>query len=95
MARTVWCVFQRLEGESCPTLAAVCGSRDVAERLVADGEGEAGEWTISAWSVVETELPDIQEIDQMSDALDPWRAGTLSADAEVDDEPALPRPESE
>ena len=31
MSQKVWCVFQKLPGESCPALSAVCVSREVAE----------------------------------------------------------------
>lgn len=84
MAETVWCVFQRLGGEGCPTLAAVCASRAAAERIVALG-GEGGDWTIGAWSVVREEggeMEEIEEIGMMSDALDPWRAGAQPPEGE-------------
>lgn len=40
MAKTVWCVFERLPEERRPALAAVCASAEVAEALVELGRRE-------------------------------------------------------
>jgi hypothetical protein len=82
MARTVWCVFQRLPTESCPLLSAVCASREVADALVRVSEKEEQEqgrppsaWTISRWDVLEGGVEEIEEIQQISGVLDPMRDG--------------------
>lgn len=84
MAQRVWCVFQKLPGESCPSLAAVCASRGVAEevaRMSEDDDREQGrpasEWTISAWGVLDGDVGAVREAQRISDALDPMRAGAL------------------
>ena len=84
MGRTVWCVFQRLPGESCPGLAAVCGSHEVAEELVEVSERDEREqgrplstWSISAWSVLDGDVAKIGDIQHISDVMDPMRAGVL------------------
>lgn len=84
MAQKVWCVFQRLPGEGCPALAAVCASREVAEevaRMSEDDDREQGRpasaWSISAWGVLDGEVAEMRGLQQISDALDPMRAGVL------------------
>ena len=80
MAKTVWCVFERLPEERCPALTAVCASIEVAEELVelgrrekeADGE-PAGEWTVTPWTVLDRQVGRIDRADQISHVLDPMR----------------------
>jgi hypothetical protein len=88
MAKTVWCVFERLPEEKCPALAAVCASIEVAEELVELGrrekeaEGEpAGEWTVTPWTVLDRQMGRIDRADQISHVLDPMR-GALAYPAE-------------
>ena len=80
MTRTVWCVFERLPQDRCPSLAAVCASARVAERVVelARGEKKAegeppGEWTVAAWTVLDHHLGGVDRADQISHVLDPMR----------------------
>lgn len=83
MGETVWCVFQKLPNEKCPTLSAVCRTHAVAEavcessRREAQGSGEPeGEWLIREWSVLDEEAErQAEEADQISHVLDPMRAG--------------------
>lgn len=82
MREQVWCVFQKLAGERCPTLSAVCASRDVADTMAERGRleqaaaGDEGcEWSVSAWSVLDGELGEIENIEQISHVLDPMRDG--------------------
>ena len=90
MPKTVWCVFERLPEERCPALTAVCASAEVAEALAelsrrekeADGE-PAGEWTISAWTVLDRQVGRIETADQISHVLDPMR-GALAYPAATD-----------
>lgn len=85
MDRTVWCVFQKLPDERCPSLAAVCGSREVAQQVVQlseeqermQGVAVPSEWTLGEWSVLQGEVGEIQDIQQMSHILDPQREGVL------------------
>ena len=76
MGDVVWCVFQRLLGEECPRLAAVCASREAAESQVAlshreqEEMGESpGEWTVQRWSVLEADVGPMEAADQISHAL--------------------------
>jgi hypothetical protein len=76
MVDSVWCVFQRLPGEECPRLAAVCASREAAESQLAlshreqEEMGEApGEWTVQRWSVLEADVRQVEAADQISHAL--------------------------
>jgi hypothetical protein len=90
MPKTVWCVFERLPEERCPALTAVCASAEVAEALAelsrrekeADGE-PAGEWTISAWMVLDRQVGRIETADRISHVLDPMR-GALAYPATAD-----------
>ncbi len=82
MARTVWCVFQRLPTESCPALSAICDSPEVAAALVRVSEAEEKEqgrpvsaWTVSRWDVLEGGMKEIEQIQQISDVMDPMRDG--------------------
>lgn len=93
MTRKVWCVFQRLPGESCPALSAVCASREVADevaRMSGEDEREQGRpasaWTVGAWGVLE-EVGEMRDAQRISDALDPLRAGAVPP-AEPGDEAA-------
>ena len=90
MAGAVWCVFQRLPGEACPRLAAVCASREAAESQLSLSNREqeqmgesAGEWTIERWSVLEADVRSIEDADQISHALSGVRDAI--ADPPVDD----------
>ena len=83
MTDIVWCVFQKLPGENCPKLAAVCASAEAAESLVALSRreqtqmGEApGEWTAERWSVLREGMSGIEAADQISHVLDPMREAT-------------------
>lgn len=94
MAQKVWCVFQRLPGESCPALSAVCASREVAEEVARMSEDDDREqerppsaWTISAWGVLEGGVEEMRGAQRISDALDNLRAGAISRE-EADAEPA-------
>jgi len=89
MGRTVWCVFQKLPGESCPGLAAVCGSREVADELVEVSERDereqgrpASTWTVSAWSVLDGDVGKIDDIQHISDVMDPMRMGAIPEEEE-------------
>lgn len=94
MAQKVWCVFQKLPGESCPALSAVCASREVAEEVARMSEEDdrqqerpASTWTIAAWGVLEGDVAEMRGVQQISDSLDNMRAGAIPAD-EAEDEPA-------
>ncbi|HEX8692514.1 MAG TPA: hypothetical protein VF746_08855 [Longimicrobium sp.] len=94
MGETVWCVFQKLPNEKCPTLSAVCRTHAVAEavcessRREAQGSGEPeGEWLIREWSVLDAEAERrAEEADQISHVLDPMRAGVAVSEADADAE---------
>lgn len=80
MSAAVWCVFQRLPGESCAALAAVCASREAADALVALSHREQeemgeqpGEWTVQRWSVLGGDLKGIADADRISHLLAPLR----------------------
>jgi hypothetical protein len=80
MAKTVWCVFERLPHEKCPSLSAVCASAEVAEEMCEmarrekEADGEPGsEFTISAWTVLDRQVRKIGQADQISHVLDPMR----------------------
>ena len=80
MATSVWCVFQKLPGESCPALAAVCASAEAADALVElsrreqEQMGEApGEWMIQKWGVLTRDVHDIEDADQISHVMTPLR----------------------
>ena len=83
MAHKVWCVFQRLPNEKCPTLSAICRTRAVAEavcessRRDAEGTGDAeSQWTISEWTVLDRRAEhEVDEAAQISHVLDNMRAG--------------------
>lgn len=84
MSHRVWCVFQRLPGESCPALSSICASREVAEAVAEMGERDEREqgtepsaWTISSWDVLEGDPRELEDIRQISDVLDPMRAGAV------------------
>ena len=93
MASMVWCVFQRLPQEKCPTLSAVCASAEVAEEVVElsrrekrdDGEPE-GDWSISPWTVLEGHMQSVDSADRISHVLDPMR-GALAFPAPPPEEP--------
>lgn len=92
MAEKVWCVFQRLPGEGCSTLSAVCATRGVAEevvRLSEEDEREQGRpasaWTIGAWGVLAGDVGPIGDIQHLSDVLDPMRAGSIPPEEETGD----------
>jgi len=92
MADAVWCVFQRLPGEDCPRLAAVCATREAAENQVAlshreqEQMGESpGEWTIQRWSVLEEDVRSMEEADQISHALTGVRDAIAAPPADEDD----------
>jgi hypothetical protein len=87
--RSVWCVFQRLPNERCPNLSAICRTRAVADELVRMSEEDerqqgrpASAWTVEQWSVLDREVPEIESIQQISDVMDPMRAGVLPDDGE-------------
>ncbi|HEX7239823.1 MAG TPA: hypothetical protein VF263_06130 [Longimicrobiaceae bacterium] len=96
MSRKVWCVFQRLPGESCPALSAVCATRAAADELVRISAGDEEEqgrprsaWTVSAWGVLDGDVAGIADAQQLSDVLDPMRAGAIPLDeAQEEDAPA-------
>lgn len=84
MSRTVWCVFQKLPGESCPALSAVCASREAAAQVARMSEEderrmgqEVSAWTVGEWGVLEGDVDELEEIQQISDVLDPMRAGAI------------------
>jgi hypothetical protein len=99
MAKTVFCVFERLPHEKCPTLAAICASAEVAEEVVemsrrekeADGEPES-EFTITPWTVLDRQVRKIDRADMISHVLDPMRGAlaypAANADPDDGDEPA-------
>ena len=76
MAKTVWCVFERLPHERCPTLAAICASAEVAEEIVemarrekaTDGDPES-EFTVTPWTVLDRQVARIDRADQISHVL--------------------------
>lgn len=87
MGQTVWCVFQKLPGEPRPVLSAVCARQEVAESVVRLGEEDErvrrlppSTWSCNEWSVLDGDLAEVEEIQRMSEALDPLRAGTLPTD---------------
>ena len=92
MTGVVWCVFQRLPGEKCPSLAAVCRSRAVAEMVCESSRREAGdsgepesEWSIAEWTVLDARTERRAErADQISHVLDPMRAGLAAQDQSSD-----------
>jgi hypothetical protein len=92
---TVWCVFQRLPGERCATLVAVCVSEAAAARVVELERGEqtdddAGtEWSVSAWSVLGEALDGVHDVTQISHVLDPMRVG-LAVPPEEDGDESVP-----
>jgi hypothetical protein len=104
MAKTVWCVFERLPHEKCPALSAVCASAEVAEEMCemarrekeADGEPES-ELTITPWTVLDRQVRKIDRADQISHVLDPMRGALAYPSAngadgmEDDGEDASPR----
>ena len=104
MAKTVWCVFERLPHEKCPALSAVCASAEVAEEMCemarrekeADGE-PASEFTVTAWTVLDRQVRRIDRADQISHVLDPMRGALAYPSAngadgmEDDGEDASPR----
>ena len=82
MPTMVWCVFQRLPEEKCPSLSAVCASAEIAEELVElnrreqrDAGEPEGEWTLSPWTVLDQKIGEVDEADRISHVLDPMRAG--------------------
>jgi hypothetical protein len=95
MTGVVWCVFQRLPGEKCPSLAAVCRSRAVAEMVCESSRREASEsgepesdWSIAEWTVLDAKTERRAErAEQISHVLDPMRAG-LVPDEENEAEPS-------
>lgn len=94
MEGTVWCVFQRLPNEKCPSLAAVCRSRAVADALCessrreAEATGEpASDWTVQEWTVLDRHAERRTErADQISHVLDPMRAGAVPSFGDGDDD---------
>ncbi len=96
MADKVWCVFQKLPGESCPSLSAICGSPEVAEGVARISEAEerdqgvpVSEWTVRRWDVLDSGYGEIEDIQHISDVLDPMRAGTVPLDgSDGEDGPA-------
>jgi hypothetical protein len=101
--QSVCCVFQRLPGEKCPSLAAICSTDSVAQELVRMSEEEerqqgkpASVWTVESWSVLDGEIGKIGGIQQISDVMDPMREGVLpdetesAADASVEESGAPP-----
>jgi len=101
MAKTVWCVFERLPHEKCPALSAVCASAEVAEEMCemarrekeADGEPES-EFTVTPWTVLDRQVHKINRADQISHVLDPmrgalaWPAASGLDGGDEDEEPA-------
>ncbi|MBV9772610.1 MAG: hypothetical protein JO040_01585 [Gemmatimonadetes bacterium] len=94
MAHKVWCVFQRLPGENCPALSSVCASREVAEAVAEMSEKDEREqgiepsaWTVRSWDVLDGDTRQMADVLQISDVLDPMRAGSvpLDADGEAED----------
>jgi hypothetical protein len=100
MAKTVWCVFERLPHESCPGLSAVCASAEVAEEMVALGRREKelegapeSEWTVAPWTVLDRQVAKIDRADQISHVLDPMR-GALAYPAAAEAAPRRTRRQS-
>ncbi len=90
MAETVWCVFQKLPGDHCPTLSAICGSERAAQAMVEMNQREQqemseaeGEWTFSRWSVLDHEVQSLESADQISHVLGPMR-GAIAIPPEED-----------
>ena len=82
--QTVCCVFQRLPGERCPSLAAICATRQVADELARMSEEDerqqgkpASVWTVETWSVLDGGIDAIGDIQQISDVMGPMRTGVL------------------
>lgn len=80
MAEAVWCVFQKLEGEDCGRLAAVCASPEAARALVElsrsehEQTGDApGEWSVQRWALLQADIGGMEAADQLSHLLDPMR----------------------
>lgn len=80
MTETVWCVFQKLPGDRCPSLSAICSSERAAQAMVEMNRreqqemGEAeGEWSFSRWSVLDQEVQQLESADQISHVLGPMR----------------------
>lgn len=101
MSQKVWCVFQKLPGESCPGLSAVCASREVAEEVARMSEEDDRQqerppsaWTIAAWGVLDGDVEEMRGVQQISDSLDNMRAGAIPAD-EAEDAPAGAAPGAE
>jgi hypothetical protein len=89
MSDRVWCVFQKLPGERCATLTALCRSRELAERLVVLERAEAlaaaepsSEWVVTAWTILEDEGDELERIEEISHVLDPMRRGVTSTPEE-------------
>jgi hypothetical protein len=87
--QSVWCVFQRLPHERCPNLSALCRTSAVALALVRMSEDEErrqgkppSAWTVEQWTVLGREVPKIESIQQISDVMDPMRAGVLPQDGD-------------
>jgi hypothetical protein len=90
MTKHVWCVFQKLPGDPCPTLSSICASRRVAEEVIRlsreDGMGNPGtdaedaEWSIRPWTVVEEETDALRDAARIGRVLDPGRAGLADSD---------------
>jgi hypothetical protein len=93
MPETVWCVFQKLPGDSCPTLSAICGSERAAQAMVEMNQreqremGEAeGEWTFSRWSVFDQEVGQLESADQISHVLGPMRGAIAIPPDEMEEQ---------
>jgi hypothetical protein len=94
MAKTVWCVFERLPNETCAALTAVCASPEVAEELCemsrrekeADGE-PAGDWSVTPWTVLDRNVKRIDQADQISHVLDPMRGALAYPSAAEEEQP--------
>lgn len=92
MAQKVWCVFQRLPGESCPALSSICASREVAEAVAEMSEKDereqgipASEWSVRSWDVLDGSYGEMESILQISDVLDPMRAGSVPVDEDPEE----------
>jgi hypothetical protein len=94
MAGTVWCVFQKLPDEKCPSLSAVCRTRSVADATVESSRREErgsglpeSEWIIQEWTVMDRKTEhDAEQAEQISHVLDPMRAGVLPGDGPDEEE---------
>lgn len=94
MAGTVWCVFQKLRDEKCPSLSAVCRTRAVAHATVESSRREeqgsglpASEWIIQKWTVMDRKTEhDAEQAEQISHVLDPMRAGVLPGNGSDEEE---------